>query len=72
MMNFPAKRSRNVCDGDAVSIRGDKLIRCGRRAKFLGVFMYREARHTLTAQGCVPSVHPEGVVVHGSAAMNRR
>ncbi len=57
--------SRALEHGLVVSLRGDKFIRLGRRAKPAGIFQRGGRRKTLTEAGPVWTEFPRGVAVWG-------
>lgn len=58
--------SRAVRNGDVVTIRGGKVIRCGGKATLCGVWENGSERRTLTLEGERVLTHiPRGIVVSG-------
>lgn len=60
------KLSKAVKDGELVSLRGDKFIRCSRFATPRGVYTKGLFRKTLTLNGDVVTTEaPSGIAVYG-------
>lgn len=64
----PLKVSKNVLPGHLVSIRAGKLIRCGRRAKPVGVYQQSTLQKIHLLDGQIATVNvPSGIVFYGHA-----
>lgn len=62
---MPLKYSKRVTSGTVVTKRGDTYIRCGRRARFVGVFQSASQVHMITEEGEVIIALPQGIVTYG-------
>ena len=63
--------SRAVRQGTIVAKRGNKYVRCSRRARPVGVYEEGGERITLTNNGTVRTVFPGGIVVRGAISIER-
>ncbi len=63
--------SRSVVPGDLVSLRGEKFIRCGGRARPEGVYVAAATRRIILLSGeKVTHKSPEGVICYGPTTIN--
>lgn len=62
------KVSKNVLPGHVVSVRGGKLVKCGRRAKPVGVYQQATMQKVHLLDGQIATVNmPSGIVFYGHA-----
>lgn len=64
----PLKISKNVLPGHLVSIRANKLIKCGGRAKPVGVYQQETMQKVHLLDGQIATINmPSGIVFYGHA-----